>query len=174
MKSLKIGDQVSVIDDTIKGEVVDIVKTKVTIKDENGFLFEFHQNELVSAFNFKESYVDNHNSFIKESLKTVKKNPKKQKKETILEVDLHIHKIANSNKNMNNYDMLSKQLNFAKQKLNFAIKNNITKVVFIHGVGQGVLKGELYQLLKNYKVEINDANYQKYGFGATEIYIFRT
>jgi dsDNA-specific endonuclease/ATPase MutS2 len=46
-------------------------------------------------------------------------------------------------------------------------------MVFIHGKGEGVLKLELEYLLKRYNVKFYDANYQKYGLGATEVYIYQ-
>ena len=46
----------------------------------------------------------------------------------------------------------------------------IPKIVFIHGVGEGVLKSELDFMLGRYEeVYFQDANYQKYGQGATEV-----
>lgn len=69
--------------------------------------------------------------------------------------------------------MLNIQLETAKRKLEFAIKKRISKIVFIHGVGEGVLKSELVRLFKNYPVKFYDASYKKYGLGATEVYIFQ-
>jgi hypothetical protein len=41
-------------------------------------------------------------------------------------------------------------------------------------VGEGVLKVELEYLFGRYNnVKFYDANYQKYGVGATEVYIFQ-
>ena len=46
--------------------------------------------------------------------------------------------------------------------------------VFIHGVGEGVLKLELEYLFSRYdNVKFYDADYQKYGLGATEVYIYQ-
>ncbi|MEX0273541.1 MAG: Smr/MutS family protein, partial [Flavobacteriaceae bacterium] len=46
--------------------------------------------------------------------------------------------------------------------------------VFIHGVGEGVLREELQYLFRRYdNVEYYDADYQQYGLGATEVYIFQ-
>jgi dsDNA-specific endonuclease/ATPase MutS2 len=60
----------------------------------------------------------------------------------------------------------------AKRHLEFAIRNRIPKIVFIHGVGEGVLKAELDFLFGRYDtISFQDANYQKYGLGATEVYI---
>jgi hypothetical protein len=46
--------------------------------------------------------------------------------------------------------------------------------VFIHGVGEGVLKLELEYLFGRYNnVKFYDADYKKYGLGATEVYIYQ-
>ena len=54
-----------------------------------------------------------------------------------------------------------------------AIKNNAQKIVFIHGVGQGVLKLEISKELKSKykKYRYQDASFREYGYGATMIYL---
>ena len=75
---------------------------------------------------------------------------------------------------MTNYDMLTLQLDTAKRQLEFAMRKRIQKIVFIHGVGEGVLKMELETLFRRYdNIKYYDADLQKYGYGATEVYIFQ-
>ena len=69
--------------------------------------------------------------------------------------------------------MLNLQLETAKRKIEFVISKRISKIVFIHGVGEGVLKSELNSLLNKYPVRYYDASYKKYGLGATEVYVFQ-
>jgi len=90
-----------------------------------------------------------------------------------MEVDLHIHQLIPSTKGMDNFDILTIQMEHAKHKLEFAIKNRIPKLVFIHGVGEGVLKSELEFMFKNYHVDFYEASYKKYGLGATEVYVYQ-
>ena len=91
-----------------------------------------------------------------------------------MEVDLHINQLVKSSRGMSNHEMLNLQLDTARHKLEFAIRKRIQKVVFIHGVGEGVLKMELEYLLGRYaNVKFYDADYQKYGLGATEVYILQ-
>ncbi|MEO1031898.1 MAG: Smr/MutS family protein, partial [Bacteroidota bacterium] len=90
------------------------------------------------------------------------------------EVDLHIHKLTDSTKGMTNFDMLNLQLDTARRQLEFAIKKRIPKMVFIHGVGEGVLRQELETLLGRYNnLKFYDADYKTYGIGATEVRIFQ-
>ncbi len=177
---IKIGAIVAVLDDTIKGKVEFVDGKHVSIKTEDDFLMTFDINDLVLITDEQKEYskyIDiQHKNLIEKELpkkEIVAKKSSKAKKQPPLEVDLHIHQLTSSVKGMTNYDMLTIQLETAKRRLEFAIKKRIQRVVFIHGVGEGVLKKELEFLLANYNVDVYPASFQKYGFGATEVYIYQ-
>jgi hypothetical protein len=183
-KHFKVGDDVAVLDDIIKGKVTAVHKTKIVIESSDGFSFEFLPNELViirENQNELSKYSDiSHEDLIEKINHSSKKKgaPKyksAEKPENLpaMEVDLHIHHLTASTKGMDNFDMLNLQLETAKHKLQFAIKNRIPKIVFIHGVGEGVLKSELEFMFKNFNVHSYAASFQKYGLGATEVYIYQ-
>lgn len=89
-----------------------------------------------------------------------------------MEVDLHIHKLIKNHKGLSNFDMLNIQLDTAKRQFDFAISKRISRIVFIHGIGAGVLKAELQYFFQKYdNIQVRDADYKKYGVGAMEIYI---
>ena len=70
--------------------------------------------------------------------------------------------------------MLTIQIDTAKRQLDFAIRKKIQRIVFIHGVGDGVLRAEMEYLFRRYdNVKYYDADLQKYGRGATEVYIYQ-
>jgi hypothetical protein len=46
-------------------------------------------------------------------------------------------------------------------------------LVFIHGVGEGVLEKELKFLFGRYPVRYEPASYRKYGMGATAVYVIQ-
>lgn len=175
----KIGNKVAVLDDVIKGYVVKIDNTTIFVKDDEGMVYEFIASDLVKIDVEQRElskYSDINNSFLKDKLNIQKKKKtlfKKTKNEVIMEVDLHIEKLIKSTRGMDNYDILSLQIDTARRKLEYCIQKRISKIVFIHGVGEGVLKTELHYLLKKYAVKYYDASYQKYGLGATEVYIFQ-
>jgi dsDNA-specific endonuclease/ATPase MutS2 len=178
----QVGDRVEAIDDVIKGTITAIQGSNITIETNEGFPLTFEASELVKI-SADEIARELSNQKIysalqeKEAAKKPKRNLPKSKKERVehvMEVDLHIHQLTNSSKGMSNYDMLTLQTDTAKRQLDFAIKKRIPKVVFIHGVGAGVLKQELEYLFRRYEnVKYYDANYQKYGLGATEVYIYQ-
>ena len=182
--SFKVGDNVAVLDDVIKGVVIEVHTHKIVIETSDGFPFDFSPKELVVIEESqrelsKYSDISNENLLEKINHTSKKRNaPKfktdnKQDKLPPMEVDLHIHNLTSSTRGMDNYDMLNLQINEAKYKLEFAIKNRIPKIVFIHGRGAGVLKLELEFLFKNYHVKWYEASFQKYGLGATEVYIYQ-
>lgn len=97
----------------------------------------------------------------------------KHVKPTILEIDLHINELVDTTAGLSKSDMLQLQLDtFNKVMLeNLRFKNK--KIVFIHGKGEGVLRAEIEKQLKRKypKCEFQDASFQQYGFGATQVTI---
>jgi len=176
---LEIGNTVAVVDDVIKGVVVTIINDIVTIEDDDGMQFSFNKTELVKIDDKQDKllkYSNFNNALLQQKIKgSVKKKSafKKEKNETFMEVDLHAEKLLKSTKGLDNFDILNTQINTAKRKIEFAIQKRISKVVFIHGVGEGVLKSELISLLNRYNVKYYDASYKQYGLGATEVYIYQ-
>ena len=179
-QKFEIGDKVAVLDDDISGVVIKVQNNEISVETTDDFVMTFFVNELVKINNSNELS----GFFSTQSLGSVlkdKEEPKKRsfvkekrsrKDEFVLEVDLHIEKLVPSKRGMSNYDILTLQMETAKRQLDFAIKNRMPKVVFIHGVGEGVLKAELDFMLGRYdNISFQDANYQKYGLGATEVYI---
>ncbi len=179
----KIGDPVLVLDEDLSGVIKKIDNHTVSIETDEGFLLDFDMNEIIlnkPNKGFKQEVFSNLNArdVISEKEIPIRKNKPvnraKDRYEPTMEVDLHIHQLVPSSKGMSNHDMLTLQLDTAKRQLDFAIKKRIQKIVFIHGVGEGVLKIELDFLFGRYNnVKFYDANYQKYGLGATEVYIFQ-
>ncbi|WBU89444.1 Smr/MutS family protein [Cellulophaga omnivescoria] len=180
MANFSIGDKVEVLDDTISGVVVAVNGYNVTIETDMGFEISYLKKELIKIANADTIRVSNYEVA---KIKQEKEQPKRKNRPSVkpkernipkMEVDLHINQLVKSSKGMGNFDMLNLQLETAKRQLNFAIQKRIQKVVFIHGVGEGVLKEELHYLFNKYdNLKFYDADYQKYGLGATEVYIFQ-
>ena len=178
--SFQIGDKVSVLDDDISGIVVEIKSDMIGVETSDGFVLEFKSNELIKSKSFSKDIFSNDGlaDVLREKEQASKKQSFKKKpkerNQPAMEVDLHIHKLTDSNRRMTNYDMLTLQLDTAKRQLEFAISKRIQKIVFIHGVGEGVLKMELETLFRRYEnIKYYNADLQKYGHGATEVYIFQ-
>jgi hypothetical protein len=87
-------------------------------------------------------------------------------------VDLHIGELVADYRNLENTEILRIQVNYFIRCLENAIANHMTKVTFIHGVGTGVLKTSIKQILKDYpNTEYRDASMQQFGYGAMDVVI---
>ena len=70
------------------------------------------------------------------------------------------------------HEILDLQVETARRQLEFALRKRIQRLVFIHGVGEGVLREELHTLFRRFEgLRYEDADYAAYGYGATEVYI---
>ncbi|WP_190809760.1 Smr/MutS family protein [Flagellimonas sp. S3867] len=178
MNMFDIGDEVEVLDEAISGRVIAVEGNQITLMTADGFPLKYSSNELVRSgqgihvSNFAVAKVKQEKELPKKKT-SISKKPK-ERNAPKMEVDLHINQLVKSAKGLSNFEILNLQLDAAKRQLEFAIKKRIQKVVFIHGVGEGVLKEELYYLFNKYDhLKWYDADYQKYGLGATEVYVFQ-
>ncbi|MEZ4877061.1 MAG: DNA mismatch repair protein MutS [Flavobacterium sp.] len=172
---IKIGDNVSVLDDAIDGVVKRITGKTITVETTDGFDLNFQENELIIIgsnklnISFNKSEIVNQKEIAKPNY--VNREKKSKKEIPVPDFDLHIEKLVKNYKSLSNHEILTIQSETAKRHIDFAIRNRIPKIVLIHGVGEGILKSELDFLLDRYEgVTFREANYQKYGQGATEIY----
>lgn len=174
------GDKVSVLSEAVDGVVLSVQNDQVMIETTEGFTMTYFVNELIKQNNANELY-SNIGSHHLNKAKQEKEIPKprsfvKEKKSgkeiPAPEFDLHIEKLVKNFRGMSNYDILTLQTETAQRHIDFAIRNRIPKIVFIHGVGEGILKAELDFMMGRYdNIIFRDANYQKYGVGATEVLI---
>ena len=87
-------------------------------------------------------------------------------------IDLHIEKITDNIKGLDNYAILQMQLTEFEKWYDAAVQHHMPNLTVIHGVGSGKLKDELHELLKT-KVLVDrfvNQYHPAYGYGATEIF----
>jgi hypothetical protein len=85
-------------------------------------------------------------------------------------VDLHIEELVSEPERLESSAILRTQVNYFTQCLESAMVNNLNKVTFIHGVGTGVLKTAIKEILKDYpNLETRDASRLQFGYGALEV-----
>jgi len=86
------------------------------------------------------------------------------------EFDLHLEALRPDNKEeLSNTAILRLQLDAFEDVLSRALATNMHEIVFIHGMGNGVLRKEIHrQLSRNKDIKFfEDARKEKFGFGAT-------
>ena len=164
------------MDDTLTGRIVAINGDRLILVTPDGFQMEFAPSELVHIGS-PIAMGDHEAARAKRSKEEPRKRrvPVPRRKERTapkMEVDLHIGQLVKSEKGLGKHDILTLQVETARRRLEFAMQKGIQKVVFIHGVGTGVLREELGYLFRRYEgISFYDADYRKYGQGATEVYI---
>lgn len=138
---------------------VTIVKNDVPCRP-----MEIDTHELEAAMKAKQD-ID------RKSKKGVVKHEKP--KSEIVECDLHITELLDTTAGLSNTEILEVQLTEFRRVMDINLRNKGTKIVFIHGKGEGVLrKALLEELKKKYnRCTAQDASFREYGFGATLITI---
>lgn len=89
----------------------------------------------------------------------------------ILEVDLHAHELLETTSGMGNAEILLYQLEKFNEVMVAQLHKKGTRIVFIHGKGDGVLRNALLKELKTKysRCTWQDASFREYGFGATMV-----
>lgn len=87
-------------------------------------------------------------------------------------IDIHIEKLTDNHKQLSNYEIMQLQLKEFEKYLELSLAHHQPSLVVIHGVGEGRLRDEIHEILKNKKEVSSFINqfHPLYGYGATEIY----
>ncbi len=131
---------------------------------QEGIVVELEQKEFASGLQVSELFTN--------PLKEKRKQPKRKNTREILEVDLHIHELLETTTGMSNSEILEYQLDKFRKVLEENKRFKGKRIVFIHGVGNGVLKQRIRHELQKYpRYTVQDASFQEYGWGATMVII---
>ncbi|MEQ1676864.1 MAG: Smr/MutS family protein [Chitinophagaceae bacterium] len=87
-------------------------------------------------------------------------------------IDLHIERLTDNWQQMSNYEILSLQLKTFEKYYELALHHHLHSFIVVHGIGEGVLRDEIHDILrlkKDVKSFVNQYH-PNYGFGATEIF----
>jgi dsDNA-specific endonuclease/ATPase MutS2 len=136
-------------------------KAQLPIIHKQGYVFALQvEQEAIKLEALKNAMNENRDALV-ESIKIPKPGH---------HVDLHIEKLTNET-NLSNSEMLRIQLGVFQSALDAALVNNMDEIVFIHGVGNGVLRNEIHKRLSSTKgiKFFEDAAKEKFGYGATKV-----
>ena len=87
-------------------------------------------------------------------------------------IDLHIEKLTDDYRRMSNYEIVSLQLKTFEKYYHLAVAHHQPSLIVIHGVGEGVLRNEIHDILRLKKEVKSFVNqyHPNFGYGATEIF----
>jgi hypothetical protein len=148
-----------IMEEKFKAKDFSGTKKQLPLLNLQGWMMQLDEPELViDAQKLKESFFT-----------PAKEEPVVEKPQT--EVDLHIEKLRNDHQFLSSAEMLKIQMDQFHTSLDAAIVHQFPEIVFIHGVGNGVLKHEIHKVLSgNNRIQtFMDAHKEKFGYGATKL-----
>ena len=90
-----------------------------------------------------------------------------------MEVDLHIHELVDDQRGLPDRAKLAIQMDHFDRMMDIAKREKLRRIVFIHGVGQGVLRHQIRTSLDQHHPDCTyrEGDPRKYGRGATEVWL---
>ena len=188
MAKVKPGDLVRFIDEVGEGRVIRILSNELAeVETSDGWILPAYIRNLVvipenlltsgspvSPRKYEETVVKKvDKELVNISINRPPISKSSNNKIPPREVDLHINKLIDSVVGLSNTEILTLQLDVFRKELNKSIKSNEREIIFIHGIGNGTLKGDLRRVAEyEYSwCSQEDASFREYGFGATRIRI---
>ena len=159
MREIRIGDRVKFLNDVGQGVVLEIKGTLAVVEDEDGFDREYQLKDLISVGGKTEEaemygnklpdlreilakdMTEERQQKIQEvfDIKYANARAKNQKRRgEYMEIDLHFHELVDDVSGLKDRTKLDIQLNHFERMMRIAAEQKIKRVVFIHGVGQGL------------------------------------
>ena len=192
MQKVKVGDRVKFLNDVGEGLVIKVGTSTAVVEDESGFDNEYNLADLLPVggkLEEEERYGNNLPDMSEVLDRDISEEKQKKLQEVFdikyansiatnqmrrgefMEVDLHFHELVEDMSGLKDRTKLDIQLNHFERMIRIAAEQRIRKVIFIHGVGQGVLRHQIRSRLEMYYPEcsVRDANPREYGSGATEV-----
>ena len=163
--NFSIGEQVSILNETGSYKVIGVESTYLIIEDEHGF-----DRNVPRTMIAKSKPVITRNVVHKDHEKDLSVVGKKRK-EMVPCIDLHMESLLEGDHHMTSFDKLNLQVKTFREFINLNLSKRKTKVLVIHGIGEGRLKSEIASILNRPGYDMNDANYSPEGVGASYIEI---
>jgi hypothetical protein len=188
-----VGARVSFLNEVGGGVVLRVLShNRALVRTDDGFELECAMSELVPRLSGSDQLVygvsdhqadmvaanDRMDERRKRTLQGGVPVPKAGKRperaeEGVMEVDLHLHELVDTERGMSDGEKLQYQLSYFERMLTTAIRERKRRLIVIHGVGEGVLREEVRKVLQYYEhLRFDDADPRRYGYGATAVELF--
>jgi len=192
-KEIKKGDKVRFLNEVGGGVVIDVFSDgTATVEGEDGFDMKYKLKELMLVMSSKDE-MEAYNNKLPDLASILAQDVDEKRQKAIQEqfdikysnaratnqkrrgehmvIDLHIHELVDDQSGLQDRTKLDIQLNHFERMMRIAGEQRVRRVVFIHGVGQGVLRHQIRSRLEMYYPDcsVRDGNPRDYGAGATEV-----
>jgi hypothetical protein len=191
---ITIGSQVKFLNDVGGGIVLEIFSDgTANVEVEDGFDMKYNLQELMLVSDSITEQEEEYNNKLPDLAKIIAQDVNEERQKLIqkdfevkyanvratnqerrgehMVIDLHIHELIEDQSGLQDRTKLDVQLNHFERMMRIAGEQRVRRVIFIHGVGQGVLRNQIRTRLDSYYPDctVRDANPREYGAGATEV-----
>lgn len=194
MGTLKVGQRVKFLNDVGSATVVRIEGSSVVVEDEDGFERSVASSELlaapdpeVEAKQYGDTIPDVAQLLAQEvgekRMRELQKDfevryqnaqaTSMDRRDAHMEVDLHIHELVDDQRGLPDRAKLAIQMDHFDRMMDIAKRQKLRRIVFIHGVGQGVLRHQIRTALEQHHPDCSyrEGDPRRYGSGATEVWL---
>ena len=151
---MKIGDFVVFKNETDTGTIKEIIsERKIKITNSQGFdEIKLSSEIIVIDKNFNQ--VSSYGQIPKHEKQTnsLKFSKEKIKKTSSIKIDLHIELLVEDFSKYTNEEIIKIQINYCEKQINKILKSNHKEFLVVHGIGMGVLKKEIHNLLNEFSL----------------------
>ena len=191
---IKIGSEVKFLNDVGGGIVLEIFSNgTASVEGEDGFDMKYNLTELMLVSDSITEQEEEYNNKLPDLAKIIAQDVNEERQKLIqkdfeikyanvratnqqrrgehMVIDLHIHELIDDQSGLQDRTKLDIQLNHFERMMRIAGEQRVKRVIFIHGVGQGVLRHQIRSRLDSYYPDctVRDGNPREYGAGATEV-----
>lgn len=194
MTSFQTGQRVKFLNDVGSATVVRVEGSTVVVEDEDGFERSVTAAELmaapdpeVEARQYGDAIPDVAQLLAQEvgekRMRELQKDfevryqhaqaTNMARRDAHMEVDLHIHELVDDQRGLPDRAKLAIQMDHFDRMMDIAKREKLRRIVFIHGVGQGVLRHHIRTTLEQHHPDCSyrEGDPRKYGSGATEVWL---
>ena len=194
MTSFQTGQLVKFLNDVGSATVVRVEGSTVVVEDEDGFERSVTAAELmvapdpeVEARQYGDTIPDVAQLLAQEvgekRMRELQKDfevryqhaqaTNMARRDAHMEVDLHIHELVDDQRGLPDRAKLAIQMDHFDRMMDIAKREKLRRIVFIHGVGQGVLRHQIRTTLEQHHPDCSyrEGDPRKYGSGATEVWL---
>ena len=194
MTSFQTGQRVKFVNDVGSATVVRVEGSTVVVEDEDGFERSVSAAELmaapdpeVEARQYGDTIPDVAQLLAQEvgekRMRELQKDfevryqhaqaTNMARRDAHMEVDLHIHELVDDQRGLPDRAKLAIQMDHFDRMMDIAKREKLRRIVFIHGVGQGVLRHQIRTTLEQHHPDCSyrEGDPRKYGSGATEVWL---
>jgi DNA-nicking Smr family endonuclease len=194
MREFKVGDLVKFLNDVGTATVVRVEGEVVIVEDEDGFERSVERAELMDAGDRDQDEKKYGNKLPdvaqlltqevgERRMKELQRDfevryqhaqaTSMSRRDAHMEVDLHIHELVDDQRGLADGAKLAIQMAHFDRMMDIAKREKLRRIVFIHGVGQGVLRHQIRTALDQHHPDCNfrEGDPRRYGSGATEVWL---